>query len=329
MMTTLAAIAFDPNIRGALVVLIGVIVLVGSTYLLVATNTGVRNGFLISMCALFGWMFSMGLIWWQYGIGLKGRDPSWMEQEINFTRDDAVINETLAKLPSTDELPDPEELFADFEEANPAASREIRQAEGESFRATTLTKAVTVAPELKVELDEQLNGWRILPESDSRRGDAAAAADAAIINEQVFGSETSSASYILKDVYFFGGKSGAEPETIAGEDNVFEQAWNRISTVFEPKNPPLYAAITVQKVEPQEVLPGEAPPPPVADESADTVTVLLLRNLGNKRLIPFLFTLFNGIIFAVLAWVLHNRDKRAMAVRQEWDPKAAVPAKVG
>ena len=37
-----------------------VIVLIGSVYLLVATNTGLRNGFLIALRCLTGWMFSHG-----------------------------------------------------------------------------------------------------------------------------------------------------------------------------------------------------------------------------------------------------------------------------
>ena len=72
--------------------------------------------------------------------------------------------------------------------------------------------------------------------------------------------------------------------------------------------------------------PGEAPPPPKVDESADVVTVVVMRNLGTRRLIPFLFTLFSGIVFFVLVWMLHNRDKRAMQVRGEWDPAKALPA---
>jgi hypothetical protein len=77
------------------------------------------------------------------------------------------------------------------------------------------------------------------------------------------------------------------------------------------------------------VAPGEAPPPPKVDEEAETVTVVLLRNLGTRRLIPFLFTLFSGIVFAALVWMLHNRDKRAMQVRDEWDPsQAELPAEV-
>ena len=43
-MTTLAAIAFDPAIRGVLVVMVGVGVLIGAVYLLLAPNTCERLG---------------------------------------------------------------------------------------------------------------------------------------------------------------------------------------------------------------------------------------------------------------------------------------------
>ena len=62
---------------------------------------------------------------------------------------------------------------------------------------------------------------------------------------------------------------------------------------------------------------------PVVDEDADVVTVVMLRNLGNRRLIPALFTIFTGIIFAVTAWMLHSRDRLAMQTRAEWDPASA------
>lgn len=329
MTTFLAAIQFDPNIRGLLVVMVGVVVLIGSVYLLLATNTGIRLGFLIAMAGLFGWMFSMGLIWWMYGIGLKGKDPSWIEQEINFSRSDAVITESLGRLPATEDLPDPADFLDEFIAENPEVGEQILATEGESFSPGTLTETVTVAPELKAVLDEDLNGWRILPESDSRRGDAVAAADASLAANQVFGADTTSTLYSVKDVFFYGGKTAAEPETVSGERSLVEKAWRRVSTIFQPKNPPLYAAVTVQKNEVQVVAPGEAPPPAQVDENAETVTVLLLRNLGTKRLIPFLFTVFSGIVFAALTWMLHTRDKRAMQVRAEWDPsKAATPAKV-
>ena len=94
----------------------------------------------------------------------------------------------------------------------------------------------------------------------------------------------------------------------------------------------MYAAVTLQKNAKQIVAPGEAPPPPKVDPNAETITVVLTRNLGNKRQVPAMFCIFNGIIFAVLVWMLHRRDKRAMQVRADWDPSAsppAVPEKVG
>lgn len=330
MLNLLAAIQFDPNVRGVLVVLVAVGVLIGSVYLLLGTNVGVRNGFLIAMAALFGWMFSMGAVWWIYGIGLKGKDPSWIETEINYSRSAEALTPELNKLPPASRLPDPQRFLAGYLDKNPALAKKIQQTEGEGFTASTLTKAVTVAPDLKAQLDAELGGWRILGESDARRGDAAAAADATLLKEQVFGPNTVSADYTIKDVFFFGGKAAAEPETVKGERGLLDKMWRRIETTFQVKNPPLRAAVTLQRNLAQIVAPGEAPPPPQVDPKADTITILLTRNLGNKRLIPALFSIINGIIFAVLVWMLHRRDKRAMQARAEWDPTAAaIPAKVG
>lgn len=77
MLSTLLAINWEPELRGILVVIIAVVVLPGSIYLLLATNTGARLGFLIALAALAGWMFIMGAVWWSYGKGLLGSDPSW------------------------------------------------------------------------------------------------------------------------------------------------------------------------------------------------------------------------------------------------------------
>ena len=66
-----------PELRGVLTVIIAVTVLMGSVYLVLATNMGARLGFLVSVTGLAGWFFVMGAIWWTYGIGLKGPDPSW------------------------------------------------------------------------------------------------------------------------------------------------------------------------------------------------------------------------------------------------------------
>ena len=64
------SITFDPFLRGFLSVMVGVVVLFGSVYLLLATNSGPRLGMLLSLAGLFGWFFIMGIIWWIYGLSL-------------------------------------------------------------------------------------------------------------------------------------------------------------------------------------------------------------------------------------------------------------------
>jgi hypothetical protein len=77
MLSTLLAVGWEPEIRGALTVLIGVVALMGSVYLILGTNMGARLGLLVALAGLFGWMATMGAIWWTYGIGLQGRQPTW------------------------------------------------------------------------------------------------------------------------------------------------------------------------------------------------------------------------------------------------------------
>lgn len=75
------AINWEPELRGALTVLIGLGVWMGSIYLIVGTNVGARLGLLVSLAGLMGWIALMGAVWWMYGIGLKGDAPSWKQVE--------------------------------------------------------------------------------------------------------------------------------------------------------------------------------------------------------------------------------------------------------
>lgn len=74
---SLLAIGWEPELRGLLTVVIGVVILCGSVYGILATNMGGRLAFLVALTALFGWMMLMGAVWTVYGIGLRGPDPSW------------------------------------------------------------------------------------------------------------------------------------------------------------------------------------------------------------------------------------------------------------
>ncbi len=71
------AIGWEPELRGLLTVVIGVVILMGSIYMIMATNMGSRLAFLVTAAGLAGWMMLMGATWWIYGIGLRGPDPSW------------------------------------------------------------------------------------------------------------------------------------------------------------------------------------------------------------------------------------------------------------
>ncbi|MCU1393597.1 MAG: hypothetical protein JWM34_2025 [Ilumatobacteraceae bacterium] len=76
-MSPLLALNWEPQIRGILIIIISVTVLMGSVYLILGTNLGARLGFLLSLSALSGWMMLMAVVWWSFGIGLKGDDVSW------------------------------------------------------------------------------------------------------------------------------------------------------------------------------------------------------------------------------------------------------------
>lgn len=93
------AFGWFPEVKGITVVLIGAAVMIGGSYLIVATNVGGRLGLLLTLAGLFGWMASMGIIWWAYGIGLKGREPTWKPKEI-ITGDLTAARYTIANDPT-------------------------------------------------------------------------------------------------------------------------------------------------------------------------------------------------------------------------------------
>lgn len=78
------ALRWYPELKGITSVMIGVGVLCGSVYMLLGTNLGSRLGLMTALTGLFGWMTIMSAIWWVYGIGLKGPDPTWVGKDVVF-----------------------------------------------------------------------------------------------------------------------------------------------------------------------------------------------------------------------------------------------------
>jgi hypothetical protein len=135
MSSSLLAINWEPELRGVLVVLIAVGVLMGGTYLVLATNLGARLGFMVAFASLAGWMALMGGIWWMYGIGLKGAEPSWVQ----------IPGSTVIQ--DVDLLGQAGVVEAPLELADDASSAAVAQALGDQLIGQGWSKVADSAPE--------------------------------------------------------------------------------------------------------------------------------------------------------------------------------------
>ncbi len=287
---------FDIFFRGLLSVLVGVVVLIGGTYLIVATNTGSRTGGLIAFGALFGWMFLMGIVWTVYGIGWVGEAQSWDLKEVS--TGDLELAESVEASELGLALGRENDLF----DSVSGEDADTRQRNALAFAEDN---------------EALLNDWEYLVASNPRRGDAQSAAEEFLIEEGVFESPN---DYI--PLQFGGFAIGGKP---AGEegDSLVTRFRKKSQSILNPIHGSELVAIQVQEVLPQPTLPGQAPPIPLADASADVVTVIVERDRGGPvpwlisgtRFVPAAFTIFNGILFAIVAYLMHIRDRREMAVR--------------
>jgi hypothetical protein len=317
--TTLGAIAWNPEIRNILSVGVGCVVLFGSIYLLVGSNIGLRSGLLVALAGLFGWMATMGVIWWIYGIGMKGADPSWQVEEVNYSGQsyegltDATLEQAhrltaLAELPTAQELlEEHEELAAEIlppELFEPGFEDELEA----RIANVTIGQVIEAEPDLAEPYDEALGGWELLPVSDRQRGDASASADA-FLGPDGRALFDSSSEYLLRDVFCFGGKPHRSDDSLLG------RAAHKLSTMIRFQHPTHYAVVQIQPVVHVEAVPGEAPPPPELDEDAPVISVVMVRNLGDKRFPAAMTTLFSTLLFALFAWMLHRRDGRIAEAR--------------
>lgn len=262
MLSALFAVSWDPEIRGIIVVLCMFLTLCGGTYLVIGTNLGARLGVLISVAALFGWMAMMGAVWTVYGIGLKGREPTWKPATpISIIRDGTLLS-------SAEVIDGPIKVAAG---ASPA---EI---------------AATVKKQLEAE------EWVRLDDADPRRGQAAASADDIIQNRA---KEFAAGEYVTLSVYDRGGERSPKIN-----DSLDFLAF---------RHAPRYALVELAPLLPQRAEPARAPAKPVIDSSQPHRYLLMIRDLGSKRQPAIFITLGSSLIFAILCWLLHRRDRFVM-----------------
>jgi hypothetical protein len=289
---TLAGIAWDPEIRGILSVLVGVIVLMGSVFLLLATNVANRLGFLLALTAIFGWLTIHGLVWLIYppGTGPAGRGPSWEVEEIVYgDLTESMLDEAHDLDPST--LPPSSEI-------DDLTPEEVEEVSGQHA--------------------DELGDWTLLDAADASRGEAQTALDAVLAEGAVPGLEDPATR-----VYTYTFESGGKPERES--DSVVDRVENRVSNTLRLTHPPHYAVVQMQPaVDPGEPVPGEPPPTPEPDEDAQTISAVLVRDIGERRLPATLIFTGSGLIFGLLCVMLHQRDRRVAEHRS-----APVPATTG
>ncbi len=240
----LAALTWEPQIKGALYVLLSVLILCGSCYAILATDVGARLGFLLAGAGLFGWLTTMGFIWVAYGQGPVGPSPSWKSQGI---------------------------VVGDLAQSRRAA------------------------------LSDFPEEWRKLELDDAELADAIPTSDAVLAPEDGDGPFRSASEYVVVAAYQKGG------ETFGPLGLNF-----RPLDVFHKPN---YLIVQVQEAH-EEPNPAGGPPRLAPEAGAQPQSVLLLRDLGAKRLHPFVFTIASGIIFGLFCYQLHVRDKEAWARRE-------------
>ncbi len=279
---TIDGISYDPFIRGWLTVIVAVAVLMGSVYLVLATNSGARTGLLIALTGLFGWMMIMGIIWWIYGIGLRGTPPAWNVSEVN--RGDLA----LASFPKARDL-------------GVALDQQLAT-EDESLQALAVAAEERGVP-------VEVGGWKEMLLSNAKRGEAQATVDAFLVSENEFAS---SQEYLPVAAFEVGGKERR------ASNSMVDRVKGKLRGIFvTPRHPPHYATIMVQPVEQRTLIsrPGQAPPLRVVDQNQPVLTIILVRDLGSVRFPPAMVTLGSTILFALFASMLHRRDKRETANR--------------
>lgn len=337
----IAGLSWDPAIRGILSVGVGVVVLIGSVYLLLGTNVGFKLGALISASALTGFLSILTLIWWIQppGIGPRGgNDPHWVPVEIYVSPKGVSADQSPLAASNQGETSPPPLTDSGgpypFPYNTPTAqkvsdvdnklSEQQKSQLPKNYSLSDVRALQDVDPTVKQVLPgkDDLNGWKIIPTSQA--GEGQAAADVALANSGLFKDAT---EYKKLEVYDRGGNPTPEddcPESFDGPDknpkNLVPDApacrfFERIAKTFRLSHPPHYQIVNVQKVKAAEAKPGEAPPIPEVDPTQPVVSVIMIRDQGNVRLKPAAFFVICLSLFIFFTLILHFRDKTAAANR--------------
>ena len=391
-----AGIGWEPEIRGALTVLVGSLVLFGSVWLILNTNLGNRLGTLIALAGFFGWMLVMGIVWWIYGIGLTGDSPTWEPKEIiygDLSESESDVqrlgSDQITVTPATQivdrycpglidatvqvqraryveqnvdlllqyDAPQPycteslgEKIAVDAEtladttkEANDLL---IFDAERSGIEDSRILDEEALQSRIDIVIDDQqrklqqltlsglaalnaaiiedaqsdnllaFNGWNL--QSTSGAGEAIASADAFLLSDQAspFYNGTSGDFFVL-DTFQKGGKPKRS------SDGVVDRVWNEIRNTVVFWHPTNTVVVTVAPTLDKEAVAGQAPPFPEINANAQTISVVMERNLGSLRLPAAITTIGSALAFIGLCYMLNIRERELRRRTEEWESSTA------
>ena len=296
----LAALSWDPQVRGFLIVVAAIAILPGTIYLLLSTNVGARIGFLLAIAGLSGWMMLLSITWTLYGSGMKGRDPSWKVKEV--VHSESVTDLSSGALPKLDGFP------KHWHKA-PASVLGDSTAAADNF-ITKSGRKPKIGPEGPIITD---------PTPEQLRYPA---------------EYTTSDQYVVLGGYERGGDNcwgqaklctHAMPKKILfWEIHHNKILFWKIHHKFFFVHSPHYVAVQVQAATPGGNDPFGVPTyTKTPDPTKPIVTVIVERDLGSVRFPQVMLCLSSAIIFFVTCHALHRRDKRIMARRAAGTPTPA------
>ena len=288
----LGIVSWDPVLTGYLAVIIGIAVLCGSVYLLLATNLGVRLGFLVAWTGLWGWMLLMAIVWWVFGIGWIGSQPGWNVLQVTSNPATVLVDEVqqLEGVPVDQPPPGWIEIAvsaASDDDAEEVVDPDILQAQ--ALAADAISAA---------------DGHIVCDDADSRRLLA--------VNSCLFSAADQYEKYRVLI------RGGERYRPLSIPDNVITQYF------LPSRGKPHYAVVQIQPYQPRaEIDPnlfGDdgkiVVPEPQIDENEPVYSVVLVRDHGSVRLRPALLTIFSALLFGLGCYHLHRRDQAIWAVRE-------------
>lgn len=170
--------------------------------------------------------------------------------------------------------------------------------------------------------DGKATKWVAKKEGDPQRGDAQSVTDNHLgaAGIKLF---SGSSDYTNVGAWQRGGQKFPRFYTTPKSDkNFFRKGLAGFADLFAVKHTPNHFVIQVQPVVKEEVVRNgqtlkeivrNADGTPKIDQEKPVVSVLLVRDLGSKRLPGFVLFLSSGVLLLILCMVLHARDKQVMA----------------